>query len=86
MTIAVGVSGVECAASEGKICTGSREGAAGSGPFGGLGSGTRIQFYRNWLKDKLFWLFPYFFSTALLSQHWGDYFFLFPWTDSSTNI
>ena len=31
MTIAVGVSGVECAASEGKICTGSREGAAGSG-------------------------------------------------------
>ena len=31
MAFAVGVSGVECAASEGRMCTGSREGAAGSG-------------------------------------------------------
>ena len=26
--------------------------------FGGLGSGTRIQFYGNWLKDKLFFALP----------------------------
>ena len=31
MAFAVGVSGVECAASEGRMCTGSGEGAAGSG-------------------------------------------------------
>ena len=30
MTFAVGVSGVECAAGEGKMCTGSGEGVAGS--------------------------------------------------------
>ena len=30
MAFAVGVSGVECAASEGRICTGSGEGATGS--------------------------------------------------------
>ena len=31
MAFAVGVSGVECAASEGRICTRSGEGVAGSG-------------------------------------------------------
>ena len=31
MALAVGVSGVECVAGEGRMCTGSGEGAAGSG-------------------------------------------------------
>ena len=31
MTFIVGVSGVECAISEGRMCTGSGEGVAGSG-------------------------------------------------------
>ena len=31
MAFVVGVSGVECAVGEGRICTGSGEGAAGSG-------------------------------------------------------
>ena len=47
-----------------------RRGCCWQWAFGGLGSGTMIQFYENWLKDKLFWLFPCFFSIALLSQHW----------------
>ena len=31
MALAVGVSGVECAVGEGRMCTGSGEGVAGSG-------------------------------------------------------
>ena len=31
MALAVGVSGVECAAGEGRICTGSGKGAVGRG-------------------------------------------------------
>ena len=54
MTFAVGVSGVECAAREERMCTGSREGAAGSGllvawamalGFNFMGIGRRIIFF-----------------------------------------
>ena len=31
MALAIGVSGVECAAGEGRMCTGSGEGVVGSG-------------------------------------------------------
>ena len=41
MALAVGVSGVECAAGVGRMCIRSREGAAGSGA---RGSGLRIGF------------------------------------------
>ena len=42
MTFVVGVSGVECATGEGRICIGLGEGAAGSEP---RGSGLRIGFW-----------------------------------------
>ena len=42
MALAVGVSGVECAAGVGKTCIRSGEGAAGSEP---RGSGLRISFW-----------------------------------------
>ena len=63
MAVAVGVSGVECAAGEGRIYNGSREGATGSGllvawavvlRLNFVGSGLRIGFWGS--------------STALLSQ------------------
>ena len=53
MALAVGVSSVECAASVGRICTRSGEGAVGSGllvawavalGFNFVGSGLRISF------------------------------------------
>ena len=52
--LVVGASGVECAAGVGKICTGSREGAASSGllvawavalGFNFVGNGLRISFW-----------------------------------------
>ena len=63
MALAVGVSGVECVAGIGKICTRSGEGAVGSGllvawavalGFNFVGSGLRISFWGS--------------STTLLSQ------------------
>ena len=42
MALAIGVSGVECAAGVGRMCIGSAEGAAGSEP---RGSGLRIGFW-----------------------------------------
>ena len=67
----VGASGIGCAA--GRVYTWSGESASGSGLF------------MAWAVD--FWgLFYFFLSTTLLSQHWGSFFFLLPWTDSSTNV
>ena len=54
MALALGVSGVECAACVGRMCIGSREGVVG-----GLGSGTRIQFCGKWVTNKLLGLFHY---------------------------
>ena len=54
MALAVGVSGVECAAGVGRMCIGSGEGAAGSGllvawavalGFNFVGNGLRISFW-----------------------------------------
>ena len=53
MALAVGVSGVECAAGVGRMCTRSREGSVGSGllvawamalGFNFIGNGLRIRF------------------------------------------
>ena len=66
-----GASSVECAAGVGRICTRSREGAAGSGllvawavalGFNFMGNGLRISFWGS--------------STAFLSHQWGDCFIL----------
>ena len=57
------------------MCIGSGE-DAWQWTVGGLGSGTRIQFCGKWFKDKLFGIFHYFLSTALLSQQWEDCFIL----------
>ena len=53
------------------INTWSVEGATGSGVFGGLGSGSGVQFQGNWLKGKFLWLFPSCYTTCLpqLSRH-----------------
>ena len=61
LPLGVGASDVGCDASEGRIYTWSVEGA-----IGGLGSGSGVQFQGNWLKGKLLWLFPCFYTTALL--------------------
>ena len=76
LALVVGASEVGCGASEGRIYTWSVEGATSSG--------TRIQFHGNWLKGKLLWFFPCFYSTALLSQQGNDFFFFFPWQKSNT--
>ena len=66
MTLAVGVSSVECAAGVGRICTRSGEGAAGSGllvawavalGFNFVGNGLRISFGA--LPLLLFHCFPH---------------------------
>ena len=64
MALAVGVLGVECAVSVGKMCTGSEEGAAGSGllvawvvalGFNFFGNGLRISF---WGSSTISFLLP----------------------------
>ena len=64
MTFAIGVSGVECAAGEGKLYTWSGDGAAGSGLFVAwavalgfkvFGSGLRISF---WVSSTVSFLVP----------------------------
>ena len=47
MTLAIGVPYVSCAAA--RVYTGYTRSVEGA-----TGSGTRIQYYGNWLKDKLF--------------------------------
>ena len=84
LTLMVGASEVGCGAGEDRIYTWSVEGGYWQWAFGGLGSGTRIQFHGNWLKGKLLWFFPCFYSTALLSQQGNDFFFFFPWSKSNT--
>ena len=56
MALAVGVSGVECAAGIGMICIRLGEGVTGSEPRG------------KWFKNRLLGLFYYFLPTAFLSQ------------------
>ena len=46
--------------------------------FGGLGSGSGVQFQGNWLKGKLLWLVPCFYTTALLSYQGTNLFFFCP--------
>ena len=71
MALVVGVSGVECVAGVGRMCTRSGEAAASSGllvtwamalGFNFMGNGLRISFWGS--------------STALLSQQLGDCFIL----------
>ena len=66
----VGVLGVDCAASVGKMYTWSVEGATGSGLLVGNGFKTS----------------PWGSSTALLSYKGKNFFFLLPWKNNSTHI
>ena len=84
MAFTVGVLGVECAAGERQDVHLFRRGCYWQWTFGGLGSGTRIQFSGNWLKDKLFGSSPCVFSTALLSQQGKNLFFSPPWPIDNT--
>ena len=77
LPLGVGVSDVGCDAGEGRIYTWSVEGGTGWA-FGGLGSGSGVQFQGNWLKGKFFWLLPCFYTTALLSHQGTDLFFFCP--------
>ena len=72
MTLAVGVSCVECVAGVGRICTRSGEGAASSGLLVAWAVALGFNFYWKWFKNKLLGLFHCFLSTTLLSQQWGD--------------
>ena len=47
--------------------------------IGGLGSGTRIQSFWKWFKDKFLGLFHYFLSTAFFDQQGENFFFSPPW-------
>ena len=77
LTLGAGAAGFEFVAHVDSMYT---------GVIGGLGSGTRIQFHGNWLEGKLLWLFPCFYSTALLSQQGNDFFLVLPWKNNITHI